>query len=169
MSRPLLGLSHRRFCVRIIQFLTASFSCSARSDSHHRVAARCCASRVRHMIAAVHELHYPLHWKVAMMIVSGQSHEIFHGRTQDISLGGTCVHCDHRFEHPHDQAMIILLAATPTSGIETFRITLKGKLLQVSTPVNGVGSILRIQFQDCDAASLQHLASILHRCGVASQ
>lgn len=62
---------------------------------------------------AVQRKHYrhPLHWRVAIVDKSGGQHDIYHGRTHDLSLGGASILIERNVYFT--EQIVILLAVPP--------------------------------------------------------
>jgi hypothetical protein len=68
---------------------------------------------------------YLVRWRVAVVYESGAGKRTFHGRVNDISLGGLSIHCDYNIFH--EGKVIVLLALPPLNA------GAKEKVLEISS------------------------------------
>lgn len=68
------------------------------------------SARVPRMEHRRHQ-RYLVKWRIAIVYEGGAGKKIFHGRVNEISLGGLSIHCDHNVFY--DGKVILLLALPP--------------------------------------------------------
>ena len=59
-----------------------------------------------------HRRHYrhPIHWRIAIVHKTGDKHDIYHGHTHDLSIGGASILVDHNI---FVMSNVVLLLAIP--------------------------------------------------------
>ncbi|MES2073645.1 MAG: PilZ domain-containing protein [Pseudomonadota bacterium] len=71
---------------------------------------------------------YLVKWRMAIVYEGGNGKKTFHGRVNDISLGGLSIHCDHNVFY---EGKVILLLALPPLNAGT-----REKILEISCRMN---------------------------------
>jgi hypothetical protein len=71
---------------------------------------------------------YLVRWRVAVVYEGGEGKRTFHGRVNDISLGGLSIHCDYNIFH--EGKVIVLLALPPLNA------GAKEKILEINSRMN---------------------------------
>ena len=71
---------------------------------------------------------YLVKWRMAIVYEGGMGKKTFHGRVNEISLGGLSIHCDHNVFY---EGKVILLLALPPLNAGT-----KEKILEISCRMN---------------------------------
>ncbi|MES2104953.1 MAG: PilZ domain-containing protein [Pseudomonadota bacterium] len=71
---------------------------------------------------------YLVKWRMAIVYEGGNGKKTFHGRVNDISLGGLSIHCDHNVFY---EGKVILLLALPPLNAGS-----REKILEISCRMN---------------------------------
>ncbi|MFA9274677.1 MAG: PilZ domain-containing protein [Candidatus Aquirickettsiella gammari] len=81
-------------------------------------------SRVEHR----HHKRYLVKWRIAIVYEGGNGKKTFHGRVNEISMGGLSIHCDHNVFH---EGKVILLLALPP-----LFVGVREKILEITCRMN---------------------------------
>ncbi|MBC3875896.1 PilZ domain-containing protein [Undibacterium flavidum] len=110
---------------------------------------------------------YLVKWRIAIVYEGGNGKKTFHGRVNEISMGGLSIHCDHNVFH--DGKVILLLALPPlfAGGREKIlEITCRMNYTILSKTLFRIG-LEFVEFRSGDKKLLEERLEISNAGGIA--
>lgn len=110
---------------------------------------------------------YLVKWRIAIVYEGGTGKKTFHGRVNEISLGGLSIHCDHNVFH--DGKVILLLALPPLNAgarEKILEITCRMNYTILSQKLFRIG-LEFVEFRQGDRKLLEERLEISNAGGIA--
>lgn len=114
-----------------------------------------------------HHKRYLVKWRIAIVYEGGTGKKTFHGRVNEISMGGLSIHCDHNVFH--EGKVILLLALPPlfAGGREKIlEITCRMNYTILSKKLFRIG-LEFVEFRSGDRKLLEERLEISNAGGIA--
>lgn len=104
---------------------------------------------------------FPVRWKVATLLGQWHIREIRHGNTQDLSLGGVSILCDHNDWGNSEEILILLFPYSTKHEKRSRHIEVCGRVVQVTSASGLNRARVRVAFTEYRNHSNHWLSELL--------